>query len=111
MASISPMTHIDSMSGKYAKSDQVYTKVRKFDERTFGIRMKHPATNEPPSAAQQTVQDKMKTVMAQVKTVLNDPQQKATYKEKWLKQRKCKTLRGYVFRELYNADNGGNGNG
>ena len=111
MAQLNMATPFDSNKGKYAKTDQIYFKIRKIDEKTFGVRMKHPATNQPPSAAQQAVQDKMKTVMAQVKTVLADPAQKATYKEKWLKQRKCKTLTGYVFRELYNAENGGNGNG
>ena len=111
MASISPMTHIDSMSGKYAKSDQVYTKVRKFDEQTIGVRMKHPATNEPPSAAQQTVQDKMKAVAAQVKAALADPDRKATLKAEWKAQKRCKTLTGYAFHKLYNAENGGQNNG
>ena len=103
------MTHIDSMKGKYAKSDKVYTKVRKFDEQTIGIRLKHPVTNDPPSAAQQTVQDKFKAVHAQVKTALADPAQKATLREEWLQQTRCKTLTGYVFRKLYNAqEEGGN---
>lgn len=105
------MTHFDSMSGKYSKTDKVYTKIRKFDEQVIGIRLKHPATNEPPSAAQLNAQNKFKAVYAQVKTTLADPAQKATYKEKWLKQRKCKTLTGYVFRELYNAEQQGGNNG
>lgn len=102
MATISPMTHIDSMSGKYAKTDKVYTKVRKFDERTIGVRLKHPVTNDPPSAAQQTAQEKFKTIHAQVKTALADAQQKAALKAEWQQQRKCKTLRGYAFRKFYN---------
>lgn len=91
------------MKGKYAKSDKVYTKVRKFDEQTIGIRLKHPVTNDPPSAAQQTVQDKFKAVHAQVKLALADPAQKATLREEWLQQTRCKTLTGYVFRKLYNT--------
>ena len=107
MSKMNMATPYDSNNGKYARTDQIYFKIRKFDERTIGVRMKHPATNEPPSAAQQTAQEKMKTVMAQVRTVLADPAQRATYKEKWLKQRKCKTLTGFVFRELYNAQQQG----
>lgn len=95
------MTHIDSMKGKYAKTDKVYTKVRKFDERTIGVRLKHPVTNEPPSAAQQTVQEKFKTISAQVKTALADAEQKAVLTAEWQKQRKCKTLQGYAFRKFY----------
>lgn len=101
MAHIEPMTHIDSMKGKYAKTDKVYTKVRKFDERTIGVRLKHPVTNEPPSAAQQTVQEKFKTIYAQVKTALADAEQKAALTAEWQKQRKCKTLQGYAFRKFY----------
>ena len=101
MAAISPMTHIDTMSGKYAKSDKVYTKVRKFDDQVIGVRLKHPVTNDPPSAAQQTVQDKFKAVYAQVKTALADTAQKATLREEWQKQKKCKTLAGYAFHKFY----------
>ncbi len=102
-------TPYDSNNGKYARTDQIHFKIRKFDERTIGVRMKHPATNEPPSAAQQTAQEKMKTVAAQVKTALADPAQKAKYKADWKAQRKCKTLTGYVFRKLYNeSQEGGN---
>lgn len=96
------MTHIDSMSGKYAKSDKVYTKVRKFDEQVIGVRLKNPVTNDPPSAAQQTVQEKFKTIHAQVKTALADAEQKAAIKAEWLQQRKYKTLQGYAFRKFYN---------
>ncbi len=95
------MTHIDSMKGKYAKSDKVYTKVRKFDELTIGVRLKRPVTNDPPSAAQQTVQEKFKTIHAQVKTALADAEQKAALKAEWKQQKRCKTLTGYVFSKFY----------
>jgi di/tripeptidase len=101
MAKLEPFTHLDTFKGKYAKSDKVYAKVRKFDNQMIGVRLKNPVTNEPPSAAQQTVQDKMKTIMAQVKTALADADQKATLEAEWKQQRKCKTLTGYVFRKFY----------
>ena len=95
------MTHIDTMSGKYARTDKVYTKVRKFDDQIIGVRLKHPSTNEPPSAAQQTVYDKFKTIHAQVKTALADAAQKATLRTEWLQQHKYKTLTGYAFHKFY----------
>ena len=102
-------TPFDSNNGKYAKTDQIYFKIRKFDEQVIGVRLKHPTTNEPPTAAQQTVQTKIKTIAAHVKAALADPEQKATLKAKWKAQRKCKTLTGYTFRKFYNTEQeGGN---
>ena len=101
MAKIKPMTHIDSMMGKYAKTDEVYTKVRKFDEQVIGVRLKHPVTNDPPSAAQQTAQTKFKTIHTQVKTALADAEQKAALRVEWQQQRKCKSLTGYAFHKFY----------
>ena len=101
MAKIEPMTHLDAMVGKYNRTDRVYTKVRKVDNQVIGVRVKHPVTNEPPSAAQQTAQEKFITIQAQVNTALADAQQKAALQEEWSKQRKCKTLRGYAFRKFY----------
>lgn len=95
------MTHIDTMAGKYAKSDKVYTKVRKFDDQVIGVRLKHPATNTPPSAAQLAAQTKMASVAALVKAALADAEQKAALKEEWQQQRRCKTLTGYAFSKFY----------
>ena len=95
------MTHIDSMSGKYAKTDKVYTKVRKFDNQVIGVRLKNPVTNDPPSTAQQTAQTKLTTVAAQAKAALADAEQKATLRAEWQQQRKCKTLWGYAFHKFY----------
>ena len=110
MALINLMTHLDTVSGKYAKSDKVYTKVRKFDNQVIGVRLKNPATNEPPSAAQQVAQTKFAAVNAQVQTTLANAEQKATYEAQWRKQKKYKTLHGYVFHLLYNntSEEGGN---
>ena len=107
MAKISPMTHIDSMSGKYSKTDKVYTKVRAFDELTIGVRLKHPTTNEPPSAAQQTSQAKLASVAALVKAALADASQRASLKAEWKAQRKYKTLVSYVFHKLYHTEQQG----
>lgn len=98
------MTHFDSVQGKYSKTDKVYTRVRNFDEMTIGVRLKHPVTNEPPTAAQQTAQTLFTTVAAKVKLALQDAAQKADYKARWKQQRKYKTLWSYVFHELYEQE-------
>lgn len=107
MAKINMATPFDSNNGKYARTDQIYFKIRIFDERTLGVRLKHPTTNEPPSAGQEAAQAKLAAVSAQVKAALADPQQKASYKADWKKQKKYKTLTGFVFHELYNAQQEG----
>lgn len=101
MAKISPMTHFDAISGKYARTDKVYTRVRKFDNQIIGVALKHPATNLPPTEGQQTAQQKMKAVQAKVTAALADASQRAQYMVKWKSQTKYKTLRGYVFAQKY----------
>ena len=97
MAKLKMMTHLDAVTGKYSKTDEVYTKVRKFDNQTIAVRMKHPATNEPPTAAQQAAQEKFTALVTAVATALANAEQKASYEVAWKKQKKYKTLRGYVF--------------
>ena len=96
------MTHIDSMKGKYSRTDRVYTKVRKFDNQVIGVRVKNPVTNDPPSAAQQVAQAKMTAVAALAKAALADIEQKEALREEWQQQHKCKTLWGYAFHKFYN---------
>jgi len=94
----------DAERGKYAKSDQIYFKIRKFDNAIFGVRLKHPTDNQLPTAAQQAVQDTFSSVAGKVKTALADASQKATYKAGWKAQRKYKTLWSYVFHKLYEQE-------
>lgn len=110
MSLLKLMTHLDAVSGKYSKTDEVYTKVRKFDNQVIGVRMKHPVDNNPPTAAQQQAQEKFTALVAAVNTALADAEQKATYKAAWKKQKKYKTLRGYVF-HLKNNDLNSSNNG
>ena len=105
MSRIILMTHLDAVSGKYSKTDEVYTKVRKFDNRTIGVRLKHPVDNNPPTAAQQQAQDNFTAVIALVNTALADAEQVVAYKAAWKKQKKYKTLRGYVFHVKNNEHN------
>ena len=110
MSKIKVMTHFDSVRGKYSKTDEVYTRVRQIDNQVIGVRLKHPATNNPPSAAQAQAQIRFAEIVGLVNTALANAEQKATYKAAWRKQMKYKTLRGYVFHlknnELNSNDNG-----
>ena len=101
MAKLEAFTHLDTMRGKYSRTDKVYTRVRKFDEQVIGVRLKHPTTNDPPSAAQLTVQAKMTAVAALVKAAFADAEQKATLRAEWLGQHKYKTLTSYAFHKFY----------
>lgn len=100
-------TPYDSNNGKFAKTDQIYFKIRKFDEQVIGVRLKHPVTNQPPSTAQQTAQSKLADAVALAKTALADAEQKATLKAEWKAQSKYKTLTGYVIHKFYNTQQGG----
>ena len=102
MSKINVMTHFDSISGKYSKTDKVYTKVRKVDNLTIGVALKHPATNQPPTTGQAAAQAKLTATVAAVATEMADTSKLATYKEAWRKQRKYKTVRGFIFAKLYN---------
>lgn len=104
MAKIDIMTHFDAAHGKYARTDKVYTRVRKFDNRTIGVALKHPVTNDPPTAAQEAVQDKFKSVQTKVNAAMADPTQRAAYILKWKSQHKYKTLRSYIFAQLYDKE-------
>lgn len=104
MAQIIMSTPHDAERGKYAKSDQIYFKIRKFDNAIFGVRLKHPTTNEPPSAAQKQAQDLFATVAAKVKAALADATQRADYKAQWKAQRKYKTLTSFIFHKLYESE-------
>ena len=106
MAQINAMIHLDRIHGKYAKTDKVYIRVRKFDNQLIGVALKNPTTNENPTTAQQTVMDKFATVHAQVDAILADETKREQYNKKYLHQRRCKTLRGYIFRQLYNSSEG-----
>ena len=106
MAKINPMSHIDSFSGKYNRTDEVYTKIRAFDEQVIGVRLKHPTTNYPPSSGQAAAQQKMTAIAAQAIAIFSDAEQLATYRADWKKQKLIPTLPGYVYARLYKQSNG-----
>lgn len=83
MSKINMATPFDSNNGKFAQTDQIYFKIRKFDEQVIGVRLKNPATNQPPSAGQQAAQQKLAAAAARVKAAMADAEQKAALKAEW----------------------------
>ena len=90
----------DAEKGKFAKSDQIYFRIRRFDNAVFAVRLKNPSRNNPPTPAQEEAQQLFTDNAAKLKLIFADETQKAELKEAWLKQRKYKTFTGYVFHHV-----------
>ena len=100
MAIIKNSTPFDSVQKKFSGSDEIHFRNRKKDNATIGVRMKHPYQGGN-SEAQQAVRNAFTAAQAQVKTILADPEQRATYEAKFKAQKKYITLRGYIIAQIY----------
>ena len=100
MAIIKNSTPFDSVQKKFSGSDEIHFRNRKKDNATIGVRMKHPYQGGN-SEAQQAVRNAFTAAQAQVKTILADPEQRATYEAKFKAQKKYITLRGYVMAQVF----------
>ena len=100
MAIIKNSTPFDSVQKKFSGSDEIHFRNRKKDNATIGVRMKHPYRGGN-SEAQQAVRNAFTAAQAQVKTILADPEQRATYEAKFKAQKKYITLRGYVMAQVF----------
>ena len=100
MAIIKNSTPFDSVQKKFSGSDEIHFRNRKKDNATIGVRVKHPYPGGN-SEAQQAVRNAFTAAQAQVKTILADPEQRATYEAKFKAQKKYITLRGYVMAQVF----------
>lgn len=100
MAIIKNATPFDSVKKKFASSDEIHFRNRKKDNATIGVRVKNPY-NGGNSSAQQTVRSAFKTAQQQAAQIMADPDQRATYEEKFKAQKKYITLRGYIMSQVY----------
>ena len=100
MAIIKNATPFDSVKKKFASSDEIHFRNRKKDNATIGVRVKNPYSGGN-SEAQQAVRNAFTAAQAQVKTILADPEQRATYEAKVKAQKKYITLRGYVMAQVF----------
>ncbi len=86
------------MKGKFNKSDSTYFK--QMYNNTIGVRIDAPFKGNN-SEAQIAVKAKFKACWEQTDTQLADSAIRATWLAKFKKQRKYKTLRTFVFNQLY----------
>ncbi|MBO5816865.1 MAG: hypothetical protein J6R26_02825 [Paludibacteraceae bacterium] len=100
MAIIRNATPFDSIKKKFSSSDEIHFRNRTKDNATIGVRVKNPYDGGH-SENQVAVRNAFKSTYEQVATILADPEQKATYVEKFKAQKKYVTLRGYIFAQLH----------
>ena len=76
MAQIKPMALIESMRKKVCMHSDVYFRTNKQTGKTFTGKLCYPSDKEP-SAAQIAAKARFAKVVAAVRTILNDPTEKA----------------------------------
>ena len=100
MSKVKPMELIAYMSGKICGHSNKYFAVRNGTQYTGTIC--NPYTGEP-TEKQIAVRQKFADTYAAMANLTEE--QKDAYKEAFRKQKKCKTLRGFIFSQLYNQPN------
>ena len=99
MAKITPMELLSSLSGKVCGHSNKYFAVRYGTQYTGTIC--NPFTGEP-TEKQIAVRQKFADTYTAMSELTEE--QKNAYKEAFRKQKKYRSLRGYIFAQLYNAD-------
>ena len=108
MALIKPMALIESMKKKVCMHSDVYFRTNKQTGKTFTGKLCNPSTKEP-SAAQIKAKERFAKVSAAVRTVLENPTEKAKLEAEYKSQTKIGSLFGYAMHKL-NADYDAEGN-
>ena len=99
MSKIKPMILVEKLSGKVCGHSNTYFAERNGTLYTGTIC--NPFTGEP-TAKQIAVRQKFADTYAAMANLTEE--QKEAYIEAFRKQKKCKTLRGYIFSELYKTN-------
>lgn len=100
MALIKPMELLAALSGKVCGHSNKYFAVRNGTQYTGTIC--NPYTGEP-TEKQIAVRQKFRETYEAMAQLTEE--QKEAYREAFKRQKKCKTLRGYIFSQLYNQPN------
>ncbi len=102
MAKVRFMELVDGVSGKFCKvkPDSPIFQQRKTCNVVYH---QHNPSTADPTPEQLAQQQKFAAAVAQVNTIMADNAQVATYREAFAKQTKYKTLRGYIFADVYAA--------
>jgi hypothetical protein len=108
MAEIKPMALIESMRKKVCMHSDVYFRTNKQTGKTTTGKLCNPSDKEP-SAAQTAAKARFAKVVAAVRAILTDPEQKARLKAEYKAQTKIGSLFGYAMHKLSpNYDSDGN---
>ena len=99
MAEIRPMELIKSMSKKVCMHSDVYFRTNKQTGKTTTGKLCNPSDKEP-SAAQTAAKARFAKVVAAVRAILTDPEQKARLKAEYKAQTKIGSLFGYAMHKL-----------
>jgi len=102
MAILKNSTPFDTIQGRFSGTDQIHFRNRKVDNATIGVRVKHPS-NGGNSTDQLASRTAFSTAVTAVATAMANTTQLATYKSAFKAQKKYKTLRGYIFSQVYEA--------
>ena len=100
MALIKPMELLTALSGKVCGHSNKYFAVRNGTQYTGTIC--NPYTGEP-TEKQIAVRQKFRETYEAMEQLREE--QKEAYREAFKRQKKCKTLRGFIFSQLYNQPN------
>lgn len=102
MAKVTYIDPVDHISGKIAKQHKSVYNYRK-DINCRYISQPTPSTL-PPTADQLQLRQLFANTITKVNLVMQDEAQVQTYKAQWENQTKYKTLRGYMFSQLYGQE-------
>lgn len=100
MSKIKPMILVEKLSGKVCGHSNTYFAERNGTQYTGTIC--NPYMGEP-TEKQIAVRQKFADTYTAMAALTEE--QKAEYETAFRKQKKYKTLRGYIFAQLYNSDN------
>ena len=100
MAIFKPMELISKLRGKLCSHSDLYFAERNGTQYTGKIC--NPYTGEP-TEKQLAIRNKFAETIEALNALTEE--QKEAYREAFRKQKKCKTLRGFIFSQLYNQPN------
>lgn len=102
MAKVSYIDPIDHISGKISKHHESVYNYRTDIDCAYITQPRKSTV--PPTVDQLAIQEQFARTASKVKQAMADTAQVATYKEAWKQQSKYKTLRGYIFSQLYGQE-------
>ncbi len=101
MAKVEYNELVNSVSGKLCKDEKGPIFARRRDTGTKYVNHRHANPDKEPTPEQLAQQQKFATAGAEVKTIMSSLEQLAPYREAFVQQAKYKTLRGYIFAQVY----------